>query len=209
MTTELNSPQDPDKTVQDHPQVSSRRRRILKLAMTSAPFAITLPNGSALANISAFWCVNKNRHETPYLAIIKKELAADRWERVKVDQHKFEKEIKVTDKDGNPVLDANGQHHKEVIIKKRFLIEGRFWDFANHSLSEDKNVADFQDKGPTGMSVYVLAYWQPVKGDTDVDIPHVGIYPTFAQFDGNITPLDGSCFCSVNPQAAGPVARCT
>jgi hypothetical protein len=232
---------DMDKTREQHPEnqdvsvpeeVSAQRRRLMRMAMQSAPFVLTLPSGAALANTSVYQCIDSSRTRAPDAA--KAISASDKWERVVVEEYSYTVTytVYVLDDAGGETTDTTTQT-AEIY---RYLLPEPFDNQKTYVYDSDGQVLIEQgvldpyegdalpphlvrsgDTGyvapsfirgeKTGNTVLSLAWFDTYENnvaDTDASVLPIGIHPTTTDIGtdpGDATPLDGSCYCSVNPNS--------
>ncbi|XSG86339.1 MAG: hypothetical protein ACPW60_06355 [Methylohalobius sp. ZOD2] len=168
------------------PEVSRTRRRLVKSAVAAAPVVLTLRSGAALANASAYQCIERNQDETttPDVLLGPGE-EADMWVRESVPCRQLQQgsdDSFLVYKDPN----TSGQWIEETddLTEPRiFEDQGSSGRMRNANDSSDTN---YVVKSEGSCEILVLF---------DEEGNRVGI----GQPEADAMPITGSCWASIDP----------
>ncbi len=190
---------------------SNRRRALLSAALKSTPYALTLASGSALANTSAFQCMQNNRNElvAGKLDNEQAKLTMDHYVRFLVPEFTIDEVIEqkqdVLDDKEQPVLDDEGNQLTEWVIvqtiTRTIYITGtdinnegawyeHTYDNTNRLVPAKLSTQSSPDKqsrwegspsGPKG-NVYVLGFFKP----NDIDTGLTNDYKKYPDVDTDL-----------------------
>ncbi|MBN2701462.1 MAG: hypothetical protein JXR29_08435 [Methylothermaceae bacterium] len=168
------------------PEVSRTRRRLVKSAVAAAPVVLTLRSGAALANASAYQCIERNQNEstTPDV-LLGPEEEADMWVRESVPCRQLKKN------DDNPFwVYADPNSSGRWIEETDNLTEPRIFEDQGGS-EKMRNANDSSDNNYVVISertCEILVLF-------DAEGNRVGI----GQPDADAMPITGSCWASIDP----------
>ncbi|WP_022948432.1 hypothetical protein [Methylohalobius crimeensis] len=168
------------------PEVSRTRRRLVKSAVAAAPVVLTLRSGAALANASAYQCIEKNQNEPTPDVLLGPEEEADMWVRESVQCRQLQQQ----GSDDSFWVYEDRNSSGQWIEETDDLIEPRIFEDQGGS-GKMRNAKDESDNNYDVISertCEILVLF-------DAEGNRVGI----GQPEADAMPITGSCWASIDP----------